>query len=117
MENEITIGLLNECFIKSETKEDVWLVTKTAFRFMITKYYDHFAIWKGYMNDTNQTLICELGTVPQLVKIMEGLKDGNAIHDLYIDTDGQIKERPFDIAERVSNYYKGKEAQKWTNNN
>lgn len=109
MKDKITNELLDEVLYKSQKHETKWIVTNTIARYIVVVNSDERGTYllkhEYYTEETKAHTICKLVTTQDLQDIIEVLVRLNAIHDLYKDEDGNIKERDYNIKEKISNYY------------
>lgn len=109
LREKITNELLNEVLYISQKHANKWIVTNTIARYVVVVNSDERGTYllkhEYYTEETKSHTICKLVTVQDIQDIIEVLVRLDAIHDLYKDEEGQIKERDYNIKEKISNYY------------
>ena len=109
LRDKITNELLDKVFYISQKHYNKWIVTNTIARYVVVENSDERGTYllkhEYYTEETKAHTICKLVTVQDLQDIIEVLAKLDAIHDMYKDEEGQIKERNYNIKEKISNYY------------
>lgn len=109
LREKITNELLDEVLYKSQKHDNKWIVTNTIARYVVVVNSDEIGTYilkvEHYTEETKAHPVCKLVNVQDLQDIIEVLVRLDAIHDMYKDEEGQIKERDYNIKEKIENYY------------